>query len=916
MPTLFQTFGTLFLLAGACLPAAGQTEVTPLGATPSFDDIVQPYYLRYYNALLTHAEWALNPPGSLFSFGGSYSLLQSGRPLDNVLADWHQPNADLTLGSQLLTNATPIYEQFLVDGVRYGWHKGTSSGTIWYGQSQNPAQELTGLYQRQQTAGFSYAFTPNDFHSVGVSLMPYGSKVNGGFDRSMMMGQFYQGGESANGSSYGVSLGLGYDPTGSGLSQGSSDFGSRSALKALASYTSEGVNLSLNSHIMGLDFGPTSGINDLRGTQFTSFLGTDHLTDKLDWQESVNISDIGMGTGKGTYASDLTHTLRYRGQGYFLQGSLEQLRSDSPGSTLKADSLFLLGSGSLGAVQLNGQARYTRRNNDGNQLELGLGTSFPVNDVLSLQFQENLNSSDGQANSRTDFTTNAGASLHLGEIGQVQVGYFRQDSLRNSVFYNASRDYFLLSTSLNLTGNVQLQANLNQGYKSVAIHWQADQHDEFVLEHRSFNQANRFTYADYTSIPLGEVTTLIWHGSWGGPMEKEFRRRLTGRVFVAVQASTPDDGPALSLANVTVLVDDARAQTTARGVANFAGLAAGSHRVRLSGGGLGPEFEPDGPVEQEVDVQPGRLARLNFHLKATGRLEVLTFNDQENARGLDGAEYVPLAGVRMSMGALGNQTSSAEGKVLLEKLAGGNYTIALDRGSLEPGMELTTAESVSLQIVPGHTSRVVFGARGFGQLDLQLLESQPGGGTRPVVGMGVRSRELRIGVTDPQGHFRLRAPAGRNSLALELGNRYYLQSGSLTPTVGVNKTTSASCLLTRYARLHLAVVGSSDPRGSAISLSGPNGKKFPTVFLGPTGTYDFSNLRCGTYKVQLEGDSLPEGFEAVNPARTFELAPGELKQLQFHFKPTTPSLHSAAPQGEAGPTETNLEDNKCIVPCS
>ena len=871
--------GSSILLATLCLAlgstAGAQPQVIPLGVTPKFEEIQQPQSLRYYNALINHHEWGL-PDQGLFSVGNAYSLLQPTRPLDAFLAHYHQRRQDISLGSQFLNNATPIYEQLLVQGARWGWHEGPWATGLWYGQTQDALQELQGQYLRQQLAGLSLAYTPNDFGSYGFSVMPYASLPSGGFDRTLYMGQVYHGGEWESGASYGLSLGYGLDSGGAGA-----QVGGRQAFRLLGGYSSQLLNLDFSTRSLGHNFGPPTGMFDLRGTSFSNLVGTVHLSPEWSLSESANLSDIGMGGTSPTHVSSFMHSIRYYRDNLSVTAGVQQLDLLSQDTNLHSDSFFLSLSGNLGKTVLSGQLRHNQGSLQDD--EVGLGITYPLFDNVKVRLQEFYTSGQSGANS---LATNAGVLFDLGELGSADIGYYRQDSIQNTVLFNASRDNLVANADLNLLGNLKLRASVNpQAFSLIGLRWVADEHNEFMLEHRFQQNQNRFFYSDYTNVPLGHITTLSWTTSWGGPIEKRLRSELEGKARIQVRAHPPGSQELSAVANATMTLGKRQATTDQEGNAYFSQLLPGHHKVALTGG-LGEAYEIEGSSEREFDVDPGRTAQLAFQAIAYSGFEVVVFNDADDQRQIKSFDYTPIAGVRVRLDGLGEELTPADGKILRTHLQPGPYRISLDKSSLEAGMELTTPEQVALVLEPGKTQRVVFGVRGFGDVAVQLLEFLPGAmtaeGARPAPNVGIRHQSQLLGRTDAKGELSAHLPAGRVALQLDVPDTA-LASGSLNAEVRVNRQNPLPLTFYRLAQLKVRIDGAPSVAGSAISLEGPDGKTYPPAYLSPQGFHDFRQLPIGRYRLRLEPDTLPAGYAPQRAVYTVDLGSRDRRQLDIHL---------------------------------
>ncbi|MFN8609850.1 MAG: carboxypeptidase-like regulatory domain-containing protein [Vulcanimicrobiota bacterium] len=846
----------LVLLSGM---TSAQPDPRGLGTVPNFEDIRQPPGLRFVNAFIHHQEWGLGQE-QLLSVANAYSLLQPGRPLDAFLAQWHQKDQDFALGSQLLNNATPIYEQFLFQGGRWGWQRGAWSGGLFFGQSQNALQELRGTFERQQVAGASVGWSPDDFHAYGLTLMPYASQAYGGIDRYLAMAQVYQAQEFRDGGGYGLSAGYGRDSA-------SGD----SAFRVLGGFHSPWLDLDLSTRSIGSRFGPSTGFFDLRGTSFSSLTGTIRLSPEWSVQESASLSDTFMNTAQAAHIASWNHSLRYQTKDLAVSAGVQQLSQVAQGFSSSSNSYYLNAYAQWDQLRLNTILRHTVGNYQND--ELGLGLTFPMNDWLSVRLQEFYNSGGALA-------SNAGLIFNLGQYGTADLGYYRQDQLQNTVFRQANRDSLVANAQLNLLGNLKLRASINpQSFSLAQLRWVADEHQEFTLEHRFQNPQNRFFYDDFTSVPLGHVTTLSWNASWGGPLETRLRGELESRARVRVLT---EEGRAVEGARLRL--GDREAVTGRDGLAFFGKLPAGPSELKVSQ--LPENYELVGSGVEALEVEPGRTAERDFLTTAHSGLELIVFQDPEAEGKILGADYTPAAPTRIWVNDQA-YLSDQDGKVRLHRLAAGQVRIRVDPSSLQAGMELTTAAEQTADLETGKTRRIEMGLRGFGELALQVLEYRPGAwspqGAVPAANVGLLNNRRPIGRTDSSGRFQGRVPAGRSLLEVDLGGT----GGRLVSEIPVNQSSRATLIFYRLARLHLSFQGLPADTVLGVSLEGPDGVVMGPTYVGQAG-HDFVRLSPGNYQLRLEKQTLPEHFSTEQMTVPIKIGSGQSDSLLVKFKEVRP----------------------------
>ena len=192
-------------------------------------------------------------------------------------------------------------------------------------------------------------------------------------------------------------------------------------------------------------------------------------------------------------------------------------------------------------------------------------------------------------------------------------------------------------------------------------------------------------------------------------------------------------------------------------------------------------------------------------------------------------------------------------------------------------------DQVLVHIVPGVASRAIFGARGFGQVDLQCLQLA-GAGLAPCVDMGVRNRGRRLGQTDVHGRFAAQLPAGANRLDLDLADRY-LVSGSPSFVLPVLGTATVKIVVASHASVTVSFSGLKDPSGIALTLLEPGEHVLAGqpparfAYTDETGSYEFVHLKVGSYRVRVE--NLPAGYELATTGLAFNLASGERRALKL-----------------------------------
>ncbi|MBS2034866.1 hypothetical protein JST97_07755 [bacterium] len=855
-------------LSLSCLLAslALAQEVPHPGKTRSFETIQVPSYFRNYNSLTTRNEWGLGEDG-LLNLSNSYTLLQPSAVLDNFTLDYRREDWDATLGTQFLKDALPIYDQFVLRGARLGWREDAWSAGLWGGTTQDIFGELTGVVQRRELVGATLGYTPDDFGSLGLTVMPYSSQPGGSLDRTLAMAQVYLGGESEQGQSYGLLMGYGRDLQSGGASG--------QAFSAQGNYSDDRLRLNLSSFVLGRQFGPPQGLYDLRGRHFSSLRGEYRLSEQLSLNENISIYEFDLGTSQASRSAVYTHGLRYQGEGYTLSATWQRLSLLTAGNFNYGDTYFLNGNFKVGSWDL--QPSFRQSNFGGlTSRELGLGVGLPLSSRVRLSVQEFY---DHNPTLGGNFQTNLAVTYSLPDQGEFSFGYTRQDSLANTFFQGRRRDAFFAGGSLKLRGDLLLNATISQTFGQAQLQWLADDHHKLILEHRFQDPRNQFVYADFTSYPLGHYTNLSWTSSYGGPLQSQFERQRKGAIRLALRSHAPQHEDLVGIRDARVMIDDNELRTDENGEVYLGELAIGQHKVEIPGVSLAPEYRLEKVPPALVDVGPGEVVQLNATATAYAGVEVVVFNDVAQTGKLEALDYLPISGIKVRGPGDSVRETDLTGRIDYSDLLPGVYRFALQ--DLPAGYELGQLED-SVEVRSGERRRVIFGLRGKGRIRVATWRLKPGSLTEieecPNLPLLVDGK-IPVHSGD-NAEYQGELWSGRHRVGLP-GNRLnqsYLTDGSGELDVPVNGLAEARLVMADFATLRIQLKG-ANPDGVALTLTDPAGQT-RTVYLDESGGFMFDHLKVGVYRLQVEPDTLPENFVVEGPfSRALPLGSGQSLEL-------------------------------------
>jgi len=184
---------------------------------------------------------------------------------------------------------------------------------------------------------------------------------------------------------------------------------------------------------------------------------------------------------------------------------------------------------------------------------------------------------------------------------------------------------------------------------------------------------------------------------WGAGLPTENADRaiaaatLTGTVEGVVRVKALD--AMRNAAGITVSLDGSRTEVSgADGRYVFEDVPEGAHEVALSLADLPADFDPGDAQKARVVVQPRRIARADFEV-----LPLMTVNGKVN--GPLGAALGDIV-VRMTPGSR-YTTTGADGSFKFYNVREGDFTLAMDTGSLPENGALTSPASVSVAMRDG-----------------------------------------------------------------------------------------------------------------------------------------------------------------------------------------------------------------------
>ncbi|WP_456411271.1 hypothetical protein, partial [Oceanithermus sp.] len=197
--------------------------------------------------------------------------------------------------------------------------------------------------------------------------------------------------------------------------------------------------------------------------------------------------------------------------------------------------------------------------------------------------------------------------------------------------------------------------------------------------------------------------------------------------------------------------------------------------------------------------------------------------------------------------------------------------------------------------VPAAVTRL-FGGRNVGVIEGEVHIEGP---ARLREGLVVRAggHEAR---TDAEGRFRLEVPPGRYTVEVvearlpavlvPVRGRVEVEVG-LKRTVRVELVLAARSVLEGRVRVVTEPGREVAPQRFAVAIEDTSGRR-TSLFTDPGGAFTVPALAPGRYTVRLLENMLPDGWEALVPAATAVLRPGETGQVELAVRPPERKVYS------------------------
>lgn len=434
----------------------------------------------------------------------------------------------------------------------------------------------------------------------------------------------------------------------------------------------------------------------------------------------------------------------------------------------------------------------------------------------------------------------------------------------------------------------QLQGNYNRTFNDASLFpesyrlqavYLVDEHHEVALTY------NRGALLGLPQGPRNEAPTFTWFAelrqSFGGPYETQFRQRHLASIAVDVLYRPGGDESAgfqpLERAPVA-LSGDLASVTDATGEASFSGLEPGPRVLSLDTKTLGPNYEPLGPVSEEVQVSAGARMQREFRVVAWSSIEAVVWNDFETTDRLP-IGYQPYEGIPVRV--RGAEAVSDElGYARLQRLPPGRYEVDIDPARMPRAVATTTKLPIVVDLKPGENKVVPLGVQAIARLVgrvalIPRMGRQPGPLPDRIT---VRNRKLKLGQSAPDGTLDLRIPAGNLELDITpqeiLPDLYIVNPEALKFRAEPDTVVTREIVLAPYATVTVEVRKGGRPLAQSGVAAEIEGLRF--LYTNESGVATFRRLKSGDYTINVDKASLPAGMKLVSPAKAaLKLLPGE-----------------------------------------
>jgi hypothetical protein len=397
---------------------------------------------------------------------------------------------------------------------------------------------------------------------------------------------------------------------------------------------------------------------------------------------------------------------------------------------------------------------------------------------------------------------------------------------------------------------------------------------------------------------LKNILSLQFRQSFGGSLERDFSKRVAGAVRAKVRyypKGSPDDIRELApdMPDVYFKLDLNKlgvieADTNGNSAAYFARIMPGNYELVLDKNKLDNNLKVIDSYQRFLSIAPGQEKREDFLLEASSSVYIVVWNDYLGTGVLDPI-YTGFEGIEVTLDGQKKDLTNQGGVVVFQNLTPGKHVVSIDPSILPPGLSPTTPDKLELELMPGKETVVSFGLQGWGNISGRVYAISTGTKDvkRPAPGVPVFTNEIQVAISDENGYYSARVPAGNHVLTVKRsavsGYSYFVSEENVAIKVNPVDNVSTDFIISNYGTI----------RGQLVEVS--NGSRIPVKHIGAViyfsgdpdfiytndkGSFEFRELTIGEYSLEIDKDYLPAGYRLVSPEKLrIPITAGEVKEV-------------------------------------
>ena len=341
-------------------------------------------------------------------------------------------------------------------------------------------------------------------------------------------------------------------------------------------------------------------------------------------------------------------------------------------------------------------------------------------------------------------------------------------------------------------------------------------------------------------------------------------RKLDAQLTESVQSSTNNGVPTKVLETTVSLV---------RRLSNVVALQVSANVFRQtgSGGGAGSSIQASLVGPFGFGQPRGGYGRANPNVPAVIR-GIVTYSTSATPFAYNAPPQRGYNNVLIILDGRTTQRTDANGEFEFRFVSQGTHTIRIDAATIRPGL-IADREYQAIQVLGGQTATVQFSVGNFAGVQGIVVAADANGKRRPLANVGLSIDGIQAVTTTPDGHYAVgRLTPGAHTVEIVESTLpstvAFVSEKKKTVTVTAGTSTSLDFIATPLGSIAGNVVAAGD--GGFGQLSGLKNVYVVAqpgehaVITDDDGAFLLDNLPPGTYTLQVDPDTVPDGLSVLS----------------------------------------------------